>query len=146
MGQSDGRIIEIVQGQESFIEDFLRIAGRDTLSKFRYFNKRPLTVIGNHLLTLIYLEQGSPVGYGHLDNEDDKVWLGISVAHHYQGLGIGKRIMNKLIEYAHKNKIPKISLSVDKQNIRAFELYTRLGFCLTQEKMNTIYMEKDIAL
>ena len=47
---------------------------------FRYFSKRPYSVIKNHIYTCLYYIDDVCVGYGHLDFEDKKTWLGIIVS------------------------------------------------------------------
>lgn len=122
------------------IEEFLRIAG-SSLDTFRYFEKRPLKIIKNHLKTLLVYQQNTPVGYGHLDLENDVVWLGICVASKFKGLGIGKLIMNELIHEGRKLDISEIKLSVDAANTKAEQLYQKFGFEEDQLLGNTRFMK-----
>ena len=41
-----------------------------------------------------------PVGWGHLDPQDGKTWLGVAVAQGYAKKGYGSMIVKKLCEYA----------------------------------------------
>jgi RimJ/RimL family protein N-acetyltransferase len=55
--------------------------------------------------------------------------LGIVVSEKYTGMGLGKILMNDLIEYAKQNGVTKkISLVTNENNTVAIELYKKLGF------------------
>lgn len=108
---------------KTFIEH-IGIAGET----FRYFNKRSVEVINNHLITLVLLENDIPVGYGHLEPENDIFWLGICVLPAFSGKGYGKNMMNALIERAKELKLTSITLTVDRQNTVAIKLYEQFNF------------------
>ncbi len=104
---------------------------------FRYFEKRPLEIIKNHIVTYIFFDGVEVIGYGHLDLEDGVVWLGIMVSEKYRGKGFGKKIVKKLI----KNYDGNIMLSVDSNNIKAFNLYSNLNFTIVEKKDKIIIMK-----
>ena len=80
---------------------------------------------------------------GHLDLEDDIVWLGICVENlPYQGKGYGNKMMEKLMNSTTK----PIQLSVDKENKRAISLYEKLGFNIFNEGESIFYMKHDTNL
>ncbi|MBN3553162.1 GNAT family N-acetyltransferase [Fictibacillus nanhaiensis] len=55
--------------------------------------------------------------------------LGIVVSETYTGLGLGKVLMNELLAWARLNNITKkISLVTNENNVKAIELYRKLGF------------------
>lgn len=55
--------------------------------------------------------------------------LGISILQAYWGLGIGRRMMDMLIDWAGRTGvIRKINLRVHEKNERAIELYEKIGF------------------
>ncbi|WP_163100440.1 GNAT family N-acetyltransferase [Peribacillus alkalitolerans] len=55
--------------------------------------------------------------------------LGIVVAEQYCGFGLGRILMAELIEWARNNGVTKkVSLVTREDNIRAIELYKKLGF------------------
>jgi RimJ/RimL family protein N-acetyltransferase len=133
------------------LEQFIADAGT-SLKSFRYFQKRPLEVIKNHLCTFLLLDEGKPVAYGHLDVSDEAtiaakcgsnevipktektIWLGVAVVEKYVGLGLGAMMMNQLISFAKLNKVKEIKLSVDNDNTSAISLYEKLGFKLLEKK------------
>ncbi|UAY52236.1 GNAT family N-acetyltransferase [Ferruginibacter albus] len=126
---TDVQLIKIDNSNHYFINDFLSNAGKSLIS-FRYFARRPLTVIQNHLCTYLLFHNNEPVCYGHLDKEGDKVWLGIAVSEKYTGKGLGKTMMEYLLQAARNNMLKGIYLSVDKDNFAAIELYQKFGFVL----------------
>lgn len=97
-------------------------------SGFRYFSKRPLDVVKTHLYTCLLLQNSKAVGYGHLDPDNDTVWLGIAIAPEYTGKKLGRSIMQSLVEHASENKIERLDLLVDHQNPAALALYMSYGF------------------
>ena len=121
------------------VERFIRNAG-PSLQKFRYFDSRPLSVLKRHLLTILFYQNNIPIGYGHLDPEEGKIWLGICVSHNALGKGVGKQLMEELMTFAKSNNL-LITLSVDSDNTKALNLYNSFGFNQTQKKNSTIFME-----
>ena len=91
---------------------------------FRYFLKRPYKTIKNHVYTCLYYIDNNCVGYGHLDYEDEKIWLGIMVSDNEVGKQIGNQIMDDLIQQT----TDIIYLSVDINNDRGLKLYNKKGF------------------
>ena len=110
---------------------------------FRYFNKRNIDVINNHLITIILTNDKDIIGYGHLDFEN-KVWLGICVNENFRGGGYGTKIIKYLIDYAEKNQIENIYLTVDKENIVAKKFYEKHNFFIEKENDNIFFMYKKI--
>ena len=105
--------------------------GADT---FRYFAKRPVEVVLNHLYAVVLVDNQIPVAYGHLEREGLDLWLGVAVAEAYQGNGFGKQMVRHLIEAAKKWAEPSITLTVDKSNKKAIQLYEAQGFVRVAEK------------
>lgn len=104
---------------------------------FRYFDKRPYSIVKNHLYTCLYYLGEVCVGYGHLDFEDEKTWLGIIVADNQIGKNIGDQIMNDLIS----NSKHDIYLSVDINNNSAICLYQKKGFEIIENTINHYIMK-----
>lgn len=119
--------ISICEENSSLLTVFLELAG-SSLQQFRYFAKRPIAAWKNHLCTYLFLQNGKPVCYGHLDRSGDKIWLGIAVIESESGKGYGKKMMEELLESARKRNLKGISLTVDIVNLRAKKLYESFGF------------------
>jgi len=133
------------------LQQFIDEAG-SSLRSFRYFQKRPLEVIKNHLCTFLLMDNDKPAAYGHLDVSDEAtvashcgaegsafktektIWLGIAVAEKYRGVGLGAIMMNQLISFAKQQGVREIKLSVDNDNEAAIQLYQKLGFKLVEKK------------
>jgi GNAT superfamily N-acetyltransferase len=65
-------------------------------------------------------------GYGYVDSTTPEV--AIAVAREYRGNGVGRALMESLIEHARQSGVPGLSLSVEIANTRALYLYQQLGF------------------
>ena len=104
---------------------------------FRYFSKRPYSVIKNHIYTCLYYIDDVCVGYGHLDFEDKKTWLGIIVSDTEVGKKIGDQIMDDLIFKSKED----IYLTVDTNNDLAVHLYKKKGFEILENKINYYLMK-----
>lgn len=118
---------------------FILNAG-NSLDSFRYFKSRELSCIKNHLTTILLYEKNSPVGYGHLDNDNGVIWLGICISEVNKGKGLGKLIMANLLEFAKKNSLPSVQLTVDKSNVVAISLYEKFGFKIISEIKNEVLL------
>lgn len=126
-------IVRLNENNIHLLNDFLEHAGKSLLS-FRYYDKRPRSITQQHACTLLLLEDGQVVAYGHLDPEGDKTWLGIAVTETATGKGYGKLMMQALIGEAMAQHIPAIFLSVDNDNQPAISLYEKNGFILHEQK------------
>lgn len=81
-------------------------------------------------------------GYGYVN--DDTPELGIAVIRHARGMGVGKKLMNKVILQAVADGYHALSLSVDPNNVNAVELYKNLGFYKYGTSGKSITMVYDI--
>ncbi len=143
------QFVQVKYPDTKLLQQFLDEAG-SSLSSFRYFQKRPLEVIKDHLCTFLLLDNGIPAAYGHLDVSDEAtvashcggeagkrektIWLGIAVSEKYLGLGLGVMMMNQLISFGKQHGVKQIKLSVDNDNEKAIQLYEKLGFTLLEKK------------
>lgn len=118
---------EISADDVEMIEKFLRNA-ESALQSFRYFSSRPLTVIRNHVVTVLITFDDNPIGYGHLDRDGNNVWLGIALADEARGRGLGVKMMDYLINKAKNIELSEVLLTVDKDNLQAIKLYHKCGF------------------
>lgn len=118
------------------LESFLQHAGK-SLESFRYFNTRGFEVLDHHLVTLLAItKEGEAIGYGHLDQEGETVWLGIALSEGHIGKGLGKSLMEALLQHGKQLAVKEIQLSVDKSNEPAFKLYQRFGFTVKKALEN----------
>jgi ribosomal protein S18 acetylase RimI-like enzyme len=129
------RMIKVNQGNTDLLQNFILHLGNASNS-FRYFSKRGIEAIDNHLITLLYLHDEAPVGYGHLDKFDNEIWLGIAIIPEFQGKGISHQIMDQLILNAKEFQLESIALTVDNDNFTAIELYLKKGF-VEEKKLET---------
>jgi len=78
--------------------------------------------------------------YGFKGQPEDETQPGeyyidcISVAAEKRGLGIGKKLINNLIEKLKTTKHTRAGLLVNKDNLNAENLYTKLGFQIVNER------------
>ena len=135
-------IIEITEQNTILLNNF--ILNNKLPYTFRYFNKRNINVINNHLITIILLDKDLPVGYAHIDFDDNKYWFGICILEEYQGKGYGKKVMKYIFNNEKIKNIDKIYLTVDKINTIAIKLYTKLNFYNIDEKDSYFTMLKNI--
>jgi ribosomal protein S18 acetylase RimI-like enzyme len=132
--------VQVKYPDTTLLQKFIDEAG-SSLQSFRYFSKRSLETIKNHACTFLLMNEDTPVAYGHLDNEDGVVWLGVAVSEAHIGLGLGAMMMYKLIDFAKENAIPKIKLSVDNTNTAAIKMYEKLSFVLQEKKETFSFYE-----
>lgn len=141
--QANCVFVNIDMKNKKILEDFLSTAGKSLIT-FRYFDSRELSVIENHISTFVLLENERPVGYGHLDIEDDIIWLGIAISESAQGKGYGKKMFVKLLDTANELNLKNINLSVDADNLKAINLYKKFGFILYKTVNKTQFFQKII--
>ncbi len=109
------------------LSKFIKTAG-SSLKTFRYFEKRDLIVVNNHLITVLLSVDKKYVAYGHIDRDKNKYWLGIMVQEGEIGRGWGNLMMGYLVKYCDQNNIKSLLLSVDKVNHNAIKLYSKFDF------------------
>lgn len=87
-------------------------------------------------IVAIDVEKQIPIGFAFLQNlhklSDSPLYeakyLGIVVQEAYQNLGVGSKLMDKLIKLAYTNNIRKMTLTVIAENKSAISLYQKFGF------------------
>lgn len=91
--------------------------------------------VGTRQVVLAAVVNGRVVGNAGVhavsDNPREKhvCSLGISIAHRYQGRGVGRALMNACLDYAdHWANYARVELTVHADNARAIKLYESLGF------------------
>lgn len=134
-------IIEITISNCNLISNFI-LSINEGKRSFRYFEKRPIEIVDNHVITLLMCDKDTNEGvvYGHLDSDDDgKIWLGIAVADNYIGQGFGRKMIAKLLENAKKKNLKEVWLSVDKNNVAAKNLYESVGFINMYDRNEVLF-------
>lgn len=79
--------------------------------------------------------------YGHIDNKTPS--LALSVLKNFRRRGIAIALMNKLCSRLEKN-FKHVSLSVQKENLAAVELYRKLNFEIVDERGEEYLMLKNL--
>jgi ribosomal protein S18 acetylase RimI-like enzyme len=132
--------LSYTSNQELFVKElkFFLSKNKKSLLTFRYFNKRDLNVLGNHIYNSLYFNDGFCVGYGHLDLDDGKVWLGVITSEEFRGLGVGQFIVKDLIS----NYDGEVYLTVDLDNHVAINIYKKHGFTIIEENNKHFLMKK----
>lgn len=120
--------IELVDNQLS-AEDFIR------LKVATGFMNRPLVqvekALQNGLFNVSAIYNGEVIGMGRLVGDGAMYWYlqEIIVLPEYQGKGIGRRIVNRLLEYIKATAIPGTGVEVGLTAVKGKEpFYEKLGF------------------
>lgn len=109
---------------------------------FRYYCKRDISIIKNHILTILLIINEKIVGYAHIDHDENKSWFGICIIDEYQSKGYGRQLMNYVFNH-EKIKNLEVYLTVDLTNLYAIKLYINFGFKIVDET-KTYYLMKYI--
>lgn len=81
--------------------------------------------------------------YGHINDEIPE--LAISILPEFRGYGIGTKLLKKMFVVLRSNGYARTSLSVQKDN-PAVRLYERLGYRITEEKLDHVGNEDFIMI
>jgi GNAT superfamily N-acetyltransferase len=83
------------------------------------------------------IEDGRPVACNFGDERDEAVGVGpVAVAVDQQGRGLGRRVMEALLERAERNGFRSVRLVQVAYNMQSFSLYHNLGFNVTDMLAN----------
>lgn len=115
-------------------EAFLNIARRHNFEPG--FESRETAVLFVRVLSqleettsFMAVEKEAPVAISFLEELDEVGGVGpVAVAVSHQGRGLGRRVMQALLEHGEKAGIRSIRLLQDAYNTTSFSLYSRLGF------------------
>lgn len=135
------KIISIDSNNTHQLIEFIKNLGKSKLS-FRYFENRPISVLKNHLLTILLLLDNHPIGYGHIDFDGERYWLGISLIEKEVGKGYGSMIMKELLHRVSKKNVKTLHLSVDIANHGAVKMYQKYGFLIEKSLSDKYLMVK----
>jgi ribosomal protein S18 acetylase RimI-like enzyme len=77
-------------------------------------------------------------GYGFVDQHTPELTIAVKTA--FQGQGIGKSLLSRLLQEAAKAGWKNVSLSVTKENTPAVSLYQQAGFVTVSENQEDLVM------
>ena len=68
-------------------------------------------------------------------------YIVIGIRHAFQGQGIGLKLFDKLDEWARKNQLKRLELTVEVSNTPAINLYEKQGFSIEGIKRKTMLVD-----
>lgn len=77
----------------------------------------------------------------HLKRKRHSAYLVLGVLEEYQGQGIASKLFNQIFEWAKEVEITRLELTVIKDNMKAFNLYRKMGFVLEGEKVHSLMID-----
>ena len=137
-------LINITKKNRTLVTSFIENAG-ESLTTFRYFESRPISILDNHLVTYVLKIEDQIIGYGHLDKEEENIWLGIAISSKFKGQGLGQLMMQALIASAKILSLKEITLAVDKINEKAINLYTKNKFKIIKEGATNLFFKLELS-
>jgi RimJ/RimL family protein N-acetyltransferase len=119
-----------IDGETEFLD---REPGEDLLSAEQIAEQIKDDNTADRALFLVAEVEGQLVGFARcvgskLQRFRHKAEFGICILQEYCGNGIGKVLMERVLEWADSVSIQKISLTVVQTNTNAIQLYKKLGF------------------
>lgn len=138
--------MELVTTTYETISPWVDFLTKELPSNFRYFTNRSLKVVSQHIVTVIATQNSIPVGYGHIDRENNINWVGICVIESHQHQGIGRYILDFLHKTSKTLSVPLLQLAVDKVNTPAFRLYSEFGYFVHSKNEHYYIMRKHISI
>ena len=75
---------------------------------------------------------------GDLKRNQHSAYLVLGILEDYQGQGIATQLFHRIFEWAKEVEISRLELTVIKDNIKAFNLYRKMGFILEGEKVHSL--------
>lgn len=75
---------------------------------------------------------------GNVKRNQHSAYLVLGVLEEFQGQGIASKLFNQIFEWARDNELSRLGLTVIKDNIKAFNLYRKMGFVLEGEKVHSL--------
>ncbi len=111
-------------------------------SSFRYFDKRKVNCLNNHIITTVLydIRKNEYIGYAHIDYEN-KYWIGIYITNEYQNMKLGSFLLDYILQDEKVYNINEINLTVDINNKAALKLYKKKNFKIIDTK-DTYYIMK----
>ena len=103
---------------------------------WKYTPAKLLRLIQNRTKNVVVARSGSELaGFGIMTYDDDSANLDLlAVKVRYRGKGLGRQIVEWLVEVASNAGIANVFVQVRKRNRGAIKFYRRLGFSVINEK------------
>lgn len=73
-----------------------------------------------------------------LNRNKHRAYIVLGVEEAYQGQGIATRMFEALFSWAKQTRITRLELTVIKDNIKALQLYKKLGFIVEGERIQSL--------
>ena len=88
---------------------------------FRYYDKRDIDIIKNHLITIIITDNDNNIiGYSHIDNENDINWFGICILDKYKGNSLKIPTLNEnLSSFTYNKSDPEVESFIKEYIIKS---------------------------
>ncbi len=121
---------------------FYRSLSEDVAWFYRPFEPVDAATLGAHLDEVaagrcsswaVRGPEGMILGHGFIGGLDAVPVLGIGLHQDYLSRGIGRRLMEWMLDAADARRLPVVTLTVMKANQRARRLYERMGFAVMGE-------------
>lgn len=75
---------------------------------------------------------------GTLKRNQHCAYLVLGILDEYQEQGIATKLFHRIFEWAKEAEISRLELTVMKDNIKAFNLYRKMGFVIEGEKVHSL--------
>lgn len=89
------------------------------------------------------LFNGAAPGYGFVDEQTPE--LAVAVVPNARGKGVGRALLESLLDRARGGGYTAVSLSVDRENKGAIALYEQFGFVQVAETTDSFTLRADLA-
>jgi ribosomal-protein-alanine N-acetyltransferase len=95
------------------------------------------TIHSTSMRTLVWREQGEPIGFASIQIAADEVYLlNIMVAPDLQGKGRGKVLIEKILAWSGLAGARRVILDVDPDNSSARRIYEKSGFSVKARRVH----------
>lgn len=115
---------------------------------YEIFNAPEEVILKNDGVILFASIQGQIIGTGAIIKRSDEIYeiAKMAVSNMFQGLGIGKKILNCLINRLQKKGLKKAYLMSSTQLPQAVPMYRKMGFITSSEPIHERYARGNITL
>jgi len=98
-----------------------------------------------HPYAFVLKNRDKPIGYFAFRKARDYCELDyFAIDKEYQGKGLSKLLLSKIVSLSGNTGLGKIKLSVRNSNKRAIDLYKKYGFKAVGKNKNKLYMVKEL--